>query len=116
MLVARGARTARARWLVRAAKRRNAPPAESNEAFMLLKSYVELMLTLHRETLQDVGFWAGTRLASPLPTANRAASQSLYELSLAPGFDLHANGELALSLPYYPIGRAIVVGLEPGIR
>jgi hypothetical protein len=51
-----------------------------------------------------------------LPTANRAASQSLYELSLAPGFDLHANGELALSLPYYPIGRAIVVGLEPGIR
>jgi hypothetical protein len=34
----------------------------------------------------------------------------------APGFELRANGELPLALPYYPAGRAIVVGLEPGIR
>jgi len=102
--------------LAQAAERRNAPPAESDEAYTLLKSYVEFLLTLHRETLQDVGFWAGTRVVSALPTATPTATQSLYELSLAPGFELRANGELPLSLPYYPTGRAIVVGLEPGIR
>jgi hypothetical protein len=49
-------------------------------------------------------------------TATQAASHSLFELSLASGFELHANGELPLSLPCDPIGRAIVVGLEPGTR
>jgi len=102
--------------LARAAEQRNAPPAEPAEAYGLLKSYVEFLLTLQRETLQDVGFWAGTRVAGSLPAATQATTRSLYELSLAPGFELHANGELPLSLPYYPIGRAIVVGLEPGIR
>jgi hypothetical protein len=74
------------------------------------------LLTLQRETLQDVGFWAGTRLVGALPTAAQTRTQSLYVLALAPGFDLRANGELPLALPYYPIGREIVVSLPPGIR
>ena len=93
--------------LARAAELANAPSGERQEALVAIKAYVEFMLTLHRETLQDVGFWAGIRVA---------ATGLRYELSLAPGFDLRANGEQAYGLPYYPLGRAIVVGLAPGIR
>ena len=93
--------------LARASERDNAPPSERHEALVAIKAYAELLLTLHREALQDVGFWAGIRVA---------ATGLRYELSLAPGFDLRANGEQAYGLPYYPLGRAIVVGLAPGIR
>lgn len=102
--------------LARAAEQRGAPPHERNEADVAIKSYVEFLLTLQRETVQDVGFWGGTRVAAALPTPALAGTRSLYELSLAPGFELRANGELPPALPYYPVGRAIVVGLEPGIR
>ena len=93
--------------LARASEQRDAPPGERNEAYAQLKAYIEFLLTLQRETLQDVGFWGATRAA---------ATPLRYELSLAPGFNLRANGETLLSLPHYPIGRAIVVGLPPGIR
>lgn len=102
--------------LARAAEQRNAPPGERNEAYAPLKSYVEFLLTLQRETLQDVGFWGGIRLARALPTPALARTQSLYEQALAPGFELRADGEQPYGLPYYPPGRAIVVGLPPGIR
>jgi hypothetical protein len=102
--------------LARAAEQRDAPPGERNNAYAVLKSYVEFLLTLQRETLQDVGFWGGIRVAAALPAPAQAGTRSLYAHALAPGFELRANGELPLSLPYYPIGRAIVVGLEPGIR
>jgi hypothetical protein len=102
--------------LARAAEQRNAPPGERNNAYAVLKSYVEFLLTLQRETLQDVGFWGGIRVAAALPAPAQAGTRSLYDHALAPGFELRANGDLPLSLPYYPIGRAIVVGLEPGIR
>ena len=109
-------RFARMAQLVRAAELRNAPPGQLNAGYSVLKSYVEMLLTLQRETLQDVGFWAGTRVAAALPTAPSAGTQSLYEQSLAPGFELRANGELPTAGPHYPAGRAIVVGLPPGIR
>jgi hypothetical protein len=102
--------------LASAAEQRNAPPAERNSAYALLKSYVEFLLTLERETLQDVGFWGGMRVSSALPAPAQAGTRSLYEQALAPGFELRANGELPHSLPYYPSGRAIVVGLPPGIQ
>jgi hypothetical protein len=112
-------RFARMAELVRAAEQRNAAPGERNEGYAVLKAYVEMLLTLQRETLQDVGFWAGTRVAAAPRSAGDAASagqRSLYELSLAPGFELRANGELPTAGPHYPGGRAIVVGLQPGIR
>jgi len=102
--------------LARAAEQRNAAPGERNEAYALLKAYVELLLTVQRETLQDVGFWGGIRIANALPVPAQTGTHSLYEQGLAPGFELRANGELPYSLPYYPLGRAIVVGLPPGIR
>jgi hypothetical protein len=77
---------------------------------------VEFLLTLQRETLQDVGFWGGIRAARALPTPAQAGTHSLYEHALAPGFELRANGEQPYSLPTYPLGRAIVAGLPPGIR
>jgi hypothetical protein len=109
-------RFARMARIVRAAELRNAPPGQRNEGYAVLKAYVEMLLTLQRETLQDVGFWAGTRVAAALPTAATAGARSLYEQSLAPGFELRANGELPTAGPHYPAGRAIVVGLAPGIR
>jgi hypothetical protein len=99
-------RVARMAQLLRAAEQRNGAPGERNEGYALLKAYLELLLTVQRETVQDTGFWAGTRVAS----------RSLYEHSLAPGFDLRANGELPTAGPHYPGGRAIVVGLPPGIH
>ncbi len=102
--------------LARAAEQRNATPSERNEAYALLKAYVELLLTLQRETLQDVGFWGGVRVVSALPAAAQADAHSLYEQELAPGFELRANGELPYALPYYPLGRAIVIGQPPGIH
>lgn len=102
--------------LARAAEQRNAAPGERNEAYALLKAYVELLLTLQREVLQDVGFWGGMRVATAGPAPAQAGMSSLYEQALAPGFELRANGELPYSLPHYPLGRAIVVGLPPGIR
>jgi hypothetical protein len=102
--------------LARAAELRNAPLVERNQAYVLLKSYVEFLLTLEREALQDAGFWGGIRVTRPLPSATQAGTHSLYEQMLAPGFELRANGELPYSLPYYPLGRAIVVGLPPGIH
>ncbi len=102
--------------LARAAEQRDASPGERNEAYALLKAYVEFLLTLQRETLQDVGFWGGIRAARALPAAAQAGTHSLYEQVHAPGFELRANGELPYSLPHYPLGRAIVVGLPPGIH
>jgi hypothetical protein len=102
--------------LARAAEQRNASPGERNDGYAVLKAYIEFLLTLQRETLQDVGFWGGIRVAGALPAPAQAGTHSLYDHALAPGFELRANGELPLSLPYYPVGRAIVVGLEPGIR
>lgn len=102
--------------LARAAEQRNAPPGERNEAYAPLKAYVEFLLTLQRETVQDVGFWGGIRVNRVLPTPARAGTHSLYELSLAPGFELLANGEQPYSLSCYPLGRAITIGLPPGIR
>ena len=102
--------------LARAAEQRNAPPSETNEAYALLKAYVEFLLTLQRETLQDVGFWGGIRAARALPAPAQAGTRSVYEQALAPGFELRANGELPYPLPYYPAGRALVVGLPPGIH
>jgi hypothetical protein len=99
--------------LALAAEQRNAPPAERNEAYALLKAWIEHLLTLQREALQDVGFWAAVRVVSPWPAAG---GWPIYELALAPGFDLQAAGELPYGLPYYPIGRAIVFDLPPGIR
>jgi hypothetical protein len=96
--------------LAQAAEQRQAPVAERIEAYTLLKGWLELLLTLQREALQDVGFWAATRV----PTA--PGPNSLYELALAPGFELQTSGELVHGLPYYPIGRAIVVDRPPGIR
>lgn len=94
--------------LARAAEQRGAPAPERHAAYASIKAYLELLLTLQRETLQDVGFWAGLRVA--------VGPRSLYELALAPGFELRAEGELPLALPYYPIGRAIVLDRPPGIR
>ncbi len=102
--------------LARAAEQRDAGPGERNEAYALLKAYVELLLTLQRETLQDVGFWGGMRIANALPATAQAGTRSLYEQALAPGFELRADGEMPYALSYYPLGRAIVVGLPPGIR
>jgi hypothetical protein len=109
-------RVARLAELARAAEQRNAAPAARNEAYALLKAYVEFLLTLQRETLQDVGFWGGIRVAAVLPATAQAATHSLYEQVLAPGFELRANGELPYALPHYPLSRAIVVGLPPGIH
>lgn len=94
--------------LAREAEQRGTPAPQRHEAYAAIKAYLELLLTLQRETLLDVGFWAALRPA--------ALPYSLYESSLAPGFDLRAAGELTLSLPYYPIGRAIVLDRLPGIR
>jgi hypothetical protein len=91
-----------------AAEQRSAPAPERVRLASTLKAHLEGLLTLQRETLQDVGFWVATR-----PVAGSAAR---YELSLAPGFDLRPSGELPFGLPHYPIGRTIVVGLAPGIR
>jgi hypothetical protein len=91
-----------------AAEQRGAPPPERVRLASTLKAHLEGLLTIQRETVQDVGFWAATR---PLPGA-----PTRYELSLAPGFDLRAAGELPFGLPHYPVGRTIVVGLAPGIR
>jgi hypothetical protein len=110
-------RVARLVELARAAEQRDASPGERIEAYASLKPYVELLLTLLRETVQDVGFWGGIRVARALPvSAVQAGTQSLYEQELAPGFELRANGEQPYSLPGYPLGRAIVVGLPLGIR
>ena len=114
-------RVARLVELARAAEQRNAPPHELQGVYVLIKSYMEFLLTLQRDTLQDVGFWAGTRVTMvPITpsTPKQGGTPSWYEHSLAPGFDLRANGEMPYGLPhaYYPIGRAIVVGLPPGIR
>ena len=109
-------RVARLTELARAAEQRGAPPHERNQAYVMVKGYIEHLLTLQRETLQDVGFWGGMRVTSILPSAAQANARSLYEQSLAPGFELRANGEQPYSLPYYPLGRAIVVGLPQGIR
>lgn len=102
--------------LARAAEQRNAPPGERNEAYVPLKAYFEFLLTLQRDTLQDVGFWGGIRVARALPTPALAGTHSLYEQSQAPGFELRANREQPYGPPDDPLGRAIVVGLEPGIR
>jgi hypothetical protein len=40
----------------------------------------------------------------------------LYEHVLAPDIELHGNGELTTAGPHYPGGRAIVVGVPPGMR
>lgn len=90
------------------AEQRGASASERVTIASTLKAHLEALLTIQRETVQDVGFWAATR---PLPGA-----PARYELSLAPGFDLRADGELPFGLPHYPVGRTIVVGLAPGIR
>jgi hypothetical protein len=94
--------------LAQEAEQRGTPVPQRHEAYAAIKAYLELLLTLQRETLLDVGFWAALRPA--------ALPHSLYESSLAPGFDLRAAGELPFSLPHYPIGRAIVLDRLPGIR
>lgn len=94
--------------LAQAAEQQGTPAPQRHEAYAAIKAYIELLLTLQRETLQDVGFWAALRPA--------ATPRALYELSLAPGLDLRAAGELPFSLPHYPIGRAIVLDRPPGIR
>jgi hypothetical protein len=91
-----------------AAEQRNAPATERVRLASTLKAHLEGLLTIQRETLQDVGFWAAVR-----PAIGAAAG---YELSLAPGFDLQPRGELPFGLPHYPVGRTIVVGLAAGIR
>jgi hypothetical protein len=91
-----------------AAEQRSASPSERVALASTLKAHLEALLTIQRETVQDVGFWAATQ---PVPSA-----PTRYELSLAPGFDLRADGELPFGLPHYPVGRTIVVGLPPGIR
>jgi hypothetical protein len=102
--------------LARAAESRNASPAERVQAYALFKAYVEMLLTLERETLQDVGFWAGIRARPVLTEIPTDSAQSLYEHVLAPDIELHGDGELATAGPHYPGGRAIVVGLPPGLR
>jgi hypothetical protein len=103
-----GPRVQRYIELAQAAEQRGVPAPQRHEAYAAIKSYIELLLTLQRETLLDVGFWAGVR-----PAAQPAA---LYEHALAPGFDLRANGEPLLSTTYYPAGRAIMLDRPPGIR
>jgi hypothetical protein len=90
------------------AEQRGAPAPERVALASTLKAHLEALLTIQRETVQDVGFWAATQ---PVPGA-----PARYELSLAPGFDLRADGKLPFGLPHYPGGRTIVVGLAPGIR
>jgi hypothetical protein len=85
-------------------------------AYALFKSYIEFLLTLQRETLQDVGFWGGVQVRRGLTIAQDASNRSLYELSIAPDVPLRGNGVLATAGPHYPDGRAIEVGLPPGIR
>jgi hypothetical protein len=66
--------------------------------------------------VQDVGFWEGTRVRqAPLAAADGIAA-SRYEFALAPDIDLKATGEMISAGPHYPSGRAIVVGMPPGIR
>jgi hypothetical protein len=102
--------------LARAAEQRNAPPAERVQAYALFKSYIELLLTLQRETMQDVGFWAGVRVRQGSTKARDANLAGLYELSLAPDVALQGNGVPPATGPHYPEARAIVLGLPPGIR
>jgi hypothetical protein len=111
-------RVARLAELARAAEQRNAPPHERHEAYVLIKTYMEFLLTMQRDALQDVGFWAGTRVVAAPQTPKQTGTRAWYEHALAPGFDLRANGEMPYGLPYayYPIGRAIVLDLPPGIR
>jgi len=102
--------------LARAAELGNASPSERIQAYALFKAYVEMLLTLQRETLQDVGFWAGIRPRSGVHATTTGSDRTLYENSLAPDVELHGNGTLMTSGPHYPSGRAIVFGLPPGIR
>jgi hypothetical protein len=102
--------------LARAAEARNASAGERIQAYAVLKAYVELLLTLQRETLQDAGFWAGVRVRTGLNRATTGSARSLYEYSLAPDIELNGNGEQTTAGPHYPGGRAIIVGLPPGIR
>lgn len=99
--------------LTRAAEGRNAPAGERVQGYAVFKSTIEFLLTLQRETLQDVGFWTGVRARSG---ARAGDDGSLYELALAPEVNLRGTGTLPTSGPYYPEGRAIVTGLPPGIR
>jgi hypothetical protein len=109
-------RFAKMAQLARVAELRNASPAERIQAYSLFKSYLELLLTLQRETLEDVGFWAGIRARTVLRSSTTGGAQSLYEHSQAPDIDLQGNGELTSAGQHYPGGREIVVGLPPGIR
>jgi hypothetical protein len=111
-----GPRLQRMAELTRAAEGRNASVGERVQGYSVLKGYIELLLTLQRETLQDVGFWAGVRPRSLPANALNTGRVSLYELIGAPEVELSGNGVLPTAGPYYPEGRAIVVDLPPGIR
>jgi hypothetical protein len=111
-----GPRFQRMAELARAAELRNASAVERVQAYALFKAYAELLLTLQRETLKDVGFWAGIRARTLLPGAPGGSARTLYESALAPDVELHGNGEQTTAGPHYPSGRAMVVGLPPGIR
>lgn len=109
-------RFARMAELAKEAEQRGATPAERVQAYALFKSYIEFLLTLQRETLQDVGFWAAVRVRSSSVNDPQASGGAVYELSLAPAVALRGDGVLPTAGPHYPGGRAIVVGQLPGIR
>jgi hypothetical protein len=102
--------------LARAAEARGAPAAERVQAYAVFKSYVEMLLTFQRETLQDAGFWAGVRPRAVPARASTGSGPALYEHVLAPDIDLQGNGVLPTAGPHYPAGRAFVLGAPPGIR
>jgi hypothetical protein len=82
----------------------------------LFKSYIEFLLTLQPETLQDVGFWAAVRVSCNSLSARQTSDGALYELTLAPAVALRGDGIFTTAGPHYAGGRAIAVGLPPGIR
>jgi len=97
--------------LAQAAEAQDAPVSERNVAYAQFWNGTELLLTLERETLEDVGFWASVD-----SDFTAAAAGRLLVIAEFPDVALHADGTIDTISAHYPAGRDFVIGRPPGIR